>query len=752
MAKINPSLLEMTPAHQRRLIYAAFAIVLIAASYLRFHNLGSHPPGLFCDEAASGYNAFAIAEAGISEEQEPWPILFWSFAAYKYPTYIYPAALGVKLFGLDEFTTRLPAAIYGTLSVATIFLIGWLCAGPWVGLFAAIFLTFMPWHVQFSRIAFSLISFGFLSSLTILLLLLYTRGWRTLPAAAATAALCLYSYAVSAVFIPLFLTGFALLYFPELLRRWKQSLLAIVVGLACAYPIVDFYQSTPRAWKYGSRISWVDLSIPKEGTLAERATTLATKIREQAPRFAKHYSWHFSDDFLFLKGDPIVRHSVRNHGELLPLWIDIDRPITLPFFGTVTNREDQLPFAKVLLLLGVAVCLLRPDRRSKLILVWLAAFPVGASMIRELPSASRSFVGTGVFALLAAIALGSVLKAIHSVVRHQSAAWVTQIATVTAFAALLFIPGARKYLHEYFVEYPKYAAPGPGGFQFGYGPAIQYMESVRDQYDLLMISTSSTNQPPIFPRFYNQIDPHKGRSREDLGYFVADPAHYIAYDIDQRILFALRRQDLSYFTDYEIKKRIVAPGGQETFLVTEVRARKQYLNKWLTLGPFDNSDLKGIEKDFIPVEALSTDRIVNSDGEKVTWREIRQIFVRTNLNDFYAWTSDKKRRKPERICAYAMTTLTTNRTRDTFLEIDGSDIVRIWLNNEEITDKPLPLKPEPQRLEIKVRKGDNPLVIFSCEDIGSWLFQARIVDKDGNDVEDIETSARLPQHSVETEE
>ncbi len=738
------------PAGQRRIVFASFALVVIAAAALRLYDLGNHPPGLFCDEAASGYNSFAIAEAGIAEDHQPWPLFFWSFAAYKYPTYIYPGALAVKVLGLNELSTRLPAALYGTATVATIFFAGWALSGPWVGLAAAVFLAFMPWHIQFSRIAFSLVSFGFFASLTILFLLLYTRGRKTLPLAAATSALCLYSYAVSAVFIPLLIAGFALLYVPELARRWMQTLLAAAIGIAVAYPFVDFYQNTPRAWRYGQNISWVKLDVPSEGSLKERARAVIAQARKQLPRFKQHYWRHLSDGFLFVRGDPIKRHSVRGHGELLPLWISLDRPIELPYFGVITTKDNRISGAKVLIVLGALICLLRPSRRGKLILLWLVLFPVGAAMIRELPSASRSFVGTGAFALLAATGLVEPLRLLGWLTRQSRVGTIMQVALVAAFAALSFVPAVRNYLHLYFVEYPKYVAAGSGGFQYGYGPAIRYMESRRDDYELMMISTSDTNQPPIFARFYRQLDPHKGRSRYDLGYFVADPAHFGAYEIKDKILYALRRRDLHYFDDYEIKKEIIAPGGQETFLVTEIRSRKRFLDAWLTLGPFDNKDNSGIEKSFIDVNRLSMEPIVNVDGESVTWRQIRAPFIRTNLNGAYGRTEKIAHRNPEWMCAYALTTIVSDRALDANLEINGTDRVRIWLNGEELTSEPLGLRDEPKRLALAIRAGDNPLLILSCEDIGRWHFETRITDDEGKDVASVEVAARLPGNAGAT--
>ncbi len=735
MIKIRQSLVKGT----------LFAAILVAACVVNTYNLGDHPPGLFCDEAAMGYNSYAIAEAGIGEDGEPWPLLFWSFGGYKDPVYIYPGAVVVKLLGLTVFSTRLPSALFGIGSVVVIFLLGRSLAGAWVGLWSALLLAFMPWHIHFSRIAFGVTSFAFLFLLTLYFLLEYTKGRRTLPLAAVTAALTPYAYAIATVFCSLFIAGFGLLYFPTLVRRWKESILALVVGAACIYPYVDFYQTHDRAWRYAQNARWFKIEVPESESLSEQVVSVVQQGVDQWPRYKKSYLEFFTDKFLFLSGDRITRHAVRDHGELLPLWIDTG-PIEFPVVGEITTGALGLSGMKMLVFLGILVCLVVPDRRYKLIVLWFVLHPFAAAVMKEVPSATRAFVGTGSFAVLAGLGITGILQALRRLLRGGTIVAVAQGVLTATFFFWLFIPGVRHYLHLYIDEYPKYAAPTPGGFQYGYGPAIEYMDSVRDDYDLLMISTSDTNQPPIFPLFYRKLDPTGGRGPADLGYLVADPAYYGTYDMRKKILFALRRRDLHYFTDYDIKKAIVAPGGQETFLVTEVRKRKRFLTKWMTLGPFPNEKNQGIFKDFISPTDLSMKRVKNVYGTKTKWNPIRQIFVRTNLNDYYGHFGKPPPGNPERVCAYAVTTVVSPDETQAYLEISGTDVVRVWLNGAEITSGPLNLSPKAKRREIHLSKGDNPLLVQSCEEIGSWFFEARITDEDGADLGNIRSAARLGRH------
>jgi hypothetical protein len=85
---------------------------------------------------------------------------------------------------------------------------------------------------------------------------------------------------------------------------------------------------------------------------------------------------------------------------------------------------------------------------------------------------------------------------------------------------------AARYLHAYFVDYPTYAALTPGAFQFGYRDAIQYMESERGNYDLLMLSATDSNQPQVFAQFYRPIDPREWATRHDTGYLIIKPEEF----------------------------------------------------------------------------------------------------------------------------------------------------------------------------------------------------------------------------------
>lgn len=693
--------------HRKAVQRAAVAAVVLLALALRVWHLEDVPAGLYCDEAGNGYNAYALGTAGMDENGTAWPLYVWSFGtSYKNPLFIYGAILPVKLLGPSAFSVRLAAAVFGTVTVLGMFVLGRALFGPWVGLWAALFLAVVPWHLHFSRIAFELIAFPMLAVWGCALLVRFTQGRRTLPAALALYALCVYAYAPAALFVPAFLVGFGLLFLPELLRHWRQFLVALAVTAAVLAPAAVFFSSQTRTGtQYFRRTTFLDAQQP---------------WREQAERFGRNYAEFFSPRFLAEAGDPIFRHAVRDFGELYPIFIP-------------------------LVLLGAGTALLRRDRASKLLLWWLALYPVAPSLMNEIPSATRGIIGAPIFCLLAGLGFAAALRALRFLAPRRRWGVALQVAAALAALALLGVEVGR-YLRAYFVDYPTYAALTPGAFQFGYRDAIAYMERERANYDVLILSATDSNQPQIFPQFYRAIDPREWARRRDTGYLIIKPEEYARFDPTQRVLAALHPDDVDLFSDVRVKRLIEGPGGKLAFVIAEIGARKRFLGNWLILGLFPNHDGRGDRRDPVKPTDLAPRSYPGLGGKPVEWEMAPSQVVYVDLNRAFAGADPAHPGNPERVCAYAATTVRVPTDRQAVLELTGSlnDTLRVWLNGRSLTAWPMTMGREPRQRDVTLRAGDNGLLLQSCEDIGNWNFSARLLDADGRDMEDAVTVAQLP--------
>lgn len=692
----------------RSVQWISLLAVVTLATVLRIYGLKDIPAGFFCDEAGLGYNAFSIASEGTDENGNSWPLFFWSFGvSYKNPAFIYAAAPLVKVLGLSEFSVRLTSALYGIGTVIAAFFLGRAVMGAWVGLFAAFFLAICPWHVHFSRVAFELISFPFFFVIGFTAFVRYTQGRRTLWVAMFFFGLCFYAYAIANLFVPLFVVGACLLYLPTLLRRWRESLVAFIVLVATISPI---------AWMYAQRPDLTQQYFRNTTNLAQ-----GEPLAVQAERIWRYYQHFFSSEFLFERGDPIVRHAVPGFGELHPFYA---------------------PF----LLLGILVAAFRRDRASKLILWWLAIYPLGASLMTEIPSASRGFIGVPAFCLLTAMGFAACLWAVGRILVWKPLSLTAQAACLAASAYVLY-PQVEAYLRAYVEEYPKASAWGYGGFQYGYRESIQYMETQRKNYDLLMLTAVEVNQPQIFPLFYNATPPSKART-EGNGYLIINPAEFSRYAPNQRILASVRPSDLDLFANPEIHRKIVAPGGRLEFIIAELRARKQFLTNWMILGLFDNEGGKGVDRDLIDVAHLEKRGYEGAFGE-VFWRRIAPQFVEVDLNRFFASNDRKHPGNPEHVCAYATVTVISDSTQDGFLELSGTDdMMQLWLNGRGLTPFPIKLSERHKQRPISLQKDRNLLVLKSCENAGGWSFRARLTDAKGQDLPGTTTLPEIPEGPI----
>jgi 4-amino-4-deoxy-L-arabinose transferase-like glycosyltransferase len=681
----------------RRAYRAVLLAIVVFAAIVRVYDLGNLPAGLFCDEADNGYQAYSILKTGEDESRQLLPLYVWSFGvSYKNPVFIYSSMLPIRIFGLSVFSVRLTSALWGVLAVIAMALLGRTMLGPAGGLIAAFLLAVCPWHIHFSRIAFELIALLPLFLFAFAALAAGVRGRpQLLPVAGVLFGLSLYAYAPAKLFVPLFLLGAGVVYVRRLwaVRRW--TLLAALLALLTAVPVVVFdLQHRSRSQQYFAH-----------------TTTLHSdqSVRENAERVIEQYGRFFSREFLFDRGDPLLRHSVPGFGELY--WC------MLPLLG-----------------LGLLWAVWPGHPEGKLLLWWAFLYPIAPALMNEAPSASRGFIGVGAFCLLAACGAAAFLQGIRRLARWPRVSLALQTAAVTAFLAFL-APEAWRYWRAYVDKYPAQAADA---FQYGYREAIHFMESRRRDYDLLLLTANNVNQPQVFPLFYNATDPKHWQQTYNNGYLIIDPAEYGRYQMNQRILAALRVADLRLFEDYDELHRVLTPGGRVEYVIADVRKRRHFIRDWLLLGPFDNRGFRGANTDFVDPTDVER-RAYQSFAGPVYWRRVFPQFVRIELNAVFRRPAEASGHPGEWLCAYAVTQIRTPRPKAGMLELMGaSEPFRVWLDGRPLKPSSRSLRRTPRYAPVQLHSGDNELLIKACKTVGEWKFTARLTDAQHRDLEGVE--------------
>jgi hypothetical protein len=480
-------------------------------------------------------------------------------------------------------------------------------------------------------------------------------------------------------------------------------LLGALVGLLTIGPFLAFqYKHLRQATIYTNQISVFGSSKP----LRERAEIV----------FEEHLPQYFGKIFLFEQGDPILRHGVRNQGVLY---------------------TAMLPW----IVIGALAALVRRDRLSKLLLVWLILYPLGASMAWETPSASRSILGTLIFALLAGIGLDSAVALLQRLPR----VWLRlpPVLALLGFAAWQITPEVRTYLQRYFVEYPTYAAVGIEGFQYGYRELFRLLKDWQQPGDRVLLSTTVVNSPYILALFYGDGSPPLRRSEWgdaelDVGWTrPAQIDHW--YRPNQPLLLAALPIDLFVFESWERRQDIRGPANQLAFTLFRNPVPKRFIEDWALIGPFDNPDNRFRYQPVIDPGTMQPLHPVL--GKNPGWRHFPAKNGQVDMNDTLAQGVTSGRGNIEFAAAALRTVLLSPDERDVKLEIYGSgDEIVAWLNgvpsglgNQMLNEV------RPTFVPLHLRAGANELLLQTNETVGDWWFMARVVTPDGTADRDVRT-------------
>ena len=131
------------------------ALAIILGIFFRVWQIDNIPAGLAMDEAAFGYNAWAIGYNGHDEYGKFLPLSFRSFADFKLPAYGYLTAVVVKFFGPGVWQTRGISILAGLACCLLLFLIvRRITDNKRLATLSALIMLWSPWGVLFSRGAF----------------------------------------------------------------------------------------------------------------------------------------------------------------------------------------------------------------------------------------------------------------------------------------------------------------------------------------------------------------------------------------------------------------------------------------------------------------------------------------------------------------------------------------------------------------------------------------------------------------------
>lgn len=433
-------------------------VIILLAISLRFFRISEVPPAISWDEAAVGYNAWTLANFGQDEYGNSFPLVFKSFGEYKNPVDIYVTAISVKLFGLSDFSMRLPSALFGVFNVLLLFFLAKaLLNNNFIALSAAFFLSISPMNIHFSHFNHEANLALFFFMLGLLLFILTIRGEKLLIFALICFILSLLSYNAPKVFIPVFVFFLIIIYRKELLKLSRQLLFSIC--LIVFFSLFLFLNPHALGIERAAQTALGREEIEKTELFKSTKSNLLGRINLTF----NQYISHFSLQYLFISGDKNPRLSAQVTGEFY--YIDI-----------------------VFLFSGIIFIFRKRLKELLVVLFWALIAPLPGSLAAEAPHAGRAMFMMGSWQIISAIGFYSII----SLFRKKAAKLIVIIVSLVIFGFLSF-----NFLSYYFGQYARrYAIE----WQYGMKQIVEFIKSHQEYHVVYM--TDVRYQPYIFFLYY----------------------------------------------------------------------------------------------------------------------------------------------------------------------------------------------------------------------------------------------------------
>lgn len=404
-----------------------FLLILIIglATFSRTIDLESVPPGFFVDESAIGVNAYFISKAGIDQYGRTFPIFFRALDDYKNALYIYTTALFLKFLDLNEFSARLPAALFGVIGIVISFHLGKVFFDSFIaGVWMALLVLTSPLHFQYSRIAWQAITLTVVYPLAVLLTLhWFQKNSKQLACWAGICfALSLYTYTTAKLLV--FVTVVVIMGCAFICKKEKTSLgffclSLFLVSLPYVISYLQLYQSI--------NLRFYELSLPLQ----------------DIPRA---YFSYFHPKFLFLHGDANLRHGA--HRGILN-W-----------------------YMAPLCLLGLPLILKAYKKQGIALLLLLLFIPILGSLSQDYPHTTRILIWTPFIHLLGTAGILFLIQFLSR--KHQI--------FFSVIIALFILSTGVEYLNHYFKTY---AVESRVAWRDGFLQALRVAQQKRRQGEVV---------------------------------------------------------------------------------------------------------------------------------------------------------------------------------------------------------------------------------------------------------------------------
>ena len=491
---------------KRTQIVLILFFILLFGAILRIWKIDTIPEGFHADEAAFGYNAYSLLKTGKDEYGKPIPLVLRSFDDYKGAIYSYLTVPFVALFGLNEFSVRMPSAVAGTLIVLVSAAVTFaLTQHVLLSLVTAAIVSFSPSSLLLSRV----------QSDPLVAVLFMLVGWYCAGKYVDTKkyiwAVCglgfwiisCFTYASPRVLLLGFIPLLFWYYFPRLDKKMKLVFAGYMMAILLTTIYLMFGSSGSRFGQVNI-FSSQDVILPLNEQIREDGVAgspmLSTrmyhnKIVDYGRYMIRNYTNYFGFDFLFFQANQPEREKIPNIGFMY--FVD-------------------LPF----MLIGLYQIVKSKKRWGYLIFGWLLLTPLGLAVFgQETPNIHRYY-----FAILP----GSILVAFGIL---QSIACVRKNIRIVAVLGIVVFYGVNIsfFIHELFFHQPFHLPYYRG---FAYKELVASLQYSNQNYDKIVI-TKTNSSPYIYLLFFTGYSPTRYQalgSPRDYDYTGFDKYIFVPLD------------------------------------------------------------------------------------------------------------------------------------------------------------------------------------------------------------------------------
>lgn len=455
-------------------------LIIIFGAFLYLYRLSNVPPGLYLDEAGTGYNAYSILKTGKDEYGKFIPIAFKLYGSYTPPLYIYLSVPIIAIFDLSIFSTRLLSVISGIISIPIFFLIIKelkFTRSKYTPLITTAFYSISPWLVYFSRLGYEQnLAFCFFL-ISVLFMLKSLKNPKLFVVAIPFLSLTTYADYPQRVTSPLFFLTFTFLFFKKYnYHKYKRN---INIGILIAFLIQlpNFYLATTPSFYTKTGLFYSDVISTQSNKIAHYLPPIVASVLAMTREFSSQFISYLSPRSLFFLADSDPQRSAPGISVLYS-WMLI--PYLIGFYIIIKKRKLF---------------------SSKIILLLLLITPIAGAIAKQPFHTQRTLSLLLPVSLLMAAGIDQIINSVNFRL------WFPII-------CLIFIYSLTMLWRSYFVLLPQQRATV---WAFEFAPLSQYIKE-HPEYTFVIdqsVRTKPENVAYSQLVFYLKLDPKKLQADQD---------------------------------------------------------------------------------------------------------------------------------------------------------------------------------------------------------------------------------------------